>query len=70
MKERARGRERERDGERKKTRRKEGREESRKERKKEKRKTGMQKERHTDTGTQARMEQRCFNDFSVSIYRL
>ena len=29
-----------------------------------------EKERKTDTGTQALMEQRCFNDFSVSIYRL
>ena len=28
------------------------------------------KERQTDMGTQALMEQRCFNDFSVSIYRL
>ena len=26
--------------------------------------------RQTDTGTQALMEQRCFNDLSVSIYRL
>ena len=29
-----------------------------------------EKERKTDTGTQALMEQRCFNDFSVSIYSL
>ena len=29
-----------------------------------------EKERQTDMGTQALMEQRCFNDFSVSIYRL
>ena len=28
------------------------------------------KERQTDMGTQALMEQRCFNDLSVSIYRL
>ena len=28
------------------------------------------KERKKDTGTQALMEQRCFNDLSVSIYRL
>ena len=29
-----------------------------------------EKERKKDTGTQALMEQRCFNDLSVSIYRL
>ena len=28
------------------------------------------KERKNDMGTQALMEQRCFNDLSVSIYRL
>ena len=28
------------------------------------------KERKKDMGTQALMEQRCFNDLSVSIYRL
>ena len=28
------------------------------------------KDRQTDTGTQALMQQRCFNDLSVSIYRL
>ena len=27
-------------------------------------------ERKKDTGTQSLMEQRCFNDFSVSVYRL
>ena len=31
---------------------------------------GRERERKTDTGTQALMEQRCFNDLSVSIYRL
>ena len=31
---------------------------------------GRKKERHTDMGTQALMEQRCFNDLYVSIYRL
>ena len=45
-----------------------------KERKKERRKGGREEgrkeERKTDTGTQTLMEQRCFNDFSVSIYRL
>ena len=34
------------------------------------RERGRKKERKTDTGTQALMEQRCFNDLSVSIYRL
>ena len=29
-----------------------------------------ERERKTDMGTQAVMEQRCFNDFSVSVYRL
>ena len=29
-----------------------------------------ERERKKDTGTQALMEQRCFNDLSVSIYRL
>ena len=29
-----------------------------------------EEERKKDTGTQALMEQRCFNDLSVSIYRL
>ena len=29
-----------------------------------------EKERKKDMGTQALMEQRCFNDLSVSIYRL
>ena len=29
-----------------------------------------EKERKKDTGTRALMEQRCFNDLSVSIYRL
>ena len=29
-----------------------------------------ERERKKDTGTQALMEQRCFNEFSVSIYRL
>ena len=29
-----------------------------------------EKERKKDTGTQALMEQRCFNDFSMNIYRL
>ena len=29
-----------------------------------------ERERKKDMGTQALMEQRCFNDFSVSIYRL
>ena len=29
-----------------------------------------ERERKKDTETQALMEQRCFNDFSVSIYRL
>ena len=33
-------------------------------------KGGRERERKKDTGTQALMEQRCFNDFSVSIYRL
>ena len=31
---------------------------------------GRERERKTDMGTQALMEQRCFNDLSVSIYRL
>ena len=30
----------------------------------------IERERKKDTGTQALMEQRCFNDFSVSLYRL
>ena len=29
-----------------------------------------ERERKKDTGTQALMEQRCFNDFSMNIYRL
>ena len=31
---------------------------------------GRERERKKDTGTEALMEQRCFNDLSVSIYRL
>ena len=31
---------------------------------------GRERERKKDMGTQALMEQRCFNDLSVSIYRL
>ena len=31
---------------------------------------GGEKERKKDTGPQALMEQKCFNDLSVSIYRL
>ena len=31
---------------------------------------GRERERQTDTGTQALMDQRCFNDLSVNIYRL
>jgi len=45
----------------------EGRREREREREREKER---KKERKKDTGTQALMEQRCFNDLSVSIYRL
>jgi len=31
---------------------------------------GRERKREKDTGTQALMEERCFNDLSVSIYRL
>ena len=34
------------------------------------RKKERETDRQTDTGTQALMEQRCFNDLSVSIYKL
>ena len=34
------------------------------------RKRNRERERKKDTGTEALVEQRCFNDLSVSIYRL
>ena len=34
------------------------------------RKRNRERERKKDTGTEALVEQRCFNDLSVSVYRL
>ena len=48
---------------------KESAEERQREREREREKE-RKKERKIDTGTLALMEQRCFNDFSVSIYSL
>ena len=40
------------------------------ERERERERKKEKEERQTDTGTQALMEQRCFDEFSVSIYKL
>ena len=47
-----------------------GRERNRETERERERRKERKEERKKDTETQALMEQRCFNDFSVSIYKL